>query len=151
MLPKTRDYIINVIRFLGLIDDQGKRTDEANKIFTLHEDQAFQQAFAGVVRQAYDGLFDIYKDETWTQAEGKLISYFRQADQSSEIVGGRQASTFKALASYAGRSAAGAPAAKPKSTAPKAAKTRQKKDRRRNRKVAQGRRKRALAGTSTSH
>ena len=125
--PKNESYIINVIRFLGLIDDQGKRTDEANKIFTLHEDQAFQQAFAGVVKQAYAGLFDIYKDETWTQAEGKLISYFRQADQSSEIVGGRQASTFKALASYAGRVAGGVPIAKPKMPAPKAEKAKTEK------------------------
>ena len=120
--PKNESYIINVVRFLGLIDDQGKRTDEANKVFTLHEDQAFQQAFAGVVKGAYSDLFDIHKEEAWTLAEGKLISYFRQADQSSEIVGGRQASTFKALASYAGRSGEGAPIAKPKGAAPKVAK-----------------------------
>lgn len=124
--PKNESYIINVVRFLGLIDDQGKGTAEANKIFTLHEDQAFQQAFAAVVKKAYSGLFDIYKDETWTQAEGKLISYFRQTDQSSEIVGGRQASTFKALAAYAGRSGEIVPTQKSKGTAPKAAKTKTK-------------------------
>lgn len=124
--PKNESYIINVVRFLGLIDDQGKRTDEANKIFTLHEDQAFQQVFAGVVKKAYSGLFDLYKDETWTQAENKLVSYFRQADQSSEIVGGRQASTFKALASYSGRSGEITPTPKSKGTATKTVKAKTK-------------------------
>jgi uncharacterized protein DUF5343 len=126
--PKNESYIINVVRFLGLIDDQGKGTAEANKIFSLHEDQAFQQAFAAVVKKAYSGLFDIYKDETWTQTEGKLISYFRQTDQSSEIVGGRQASTFKALASYSGRSGDVTPTPKSKGTAPKAVKTKIKQN-----------------------
>lgn len=136
--PKNESYLINVVRFLGLIDDQGKRTDEANKVFTLHEDQAFQQAFAEIVKGAYSGLFDIYKDATWTQAEGKLISFFRQADQSSEIVGGRQASTFKALASYAGRSGESAPTTKSKGTVPKIAKAKAKPDAGANLRKGQG-------------
>jgi hypothetical protein len=124
--PKNESFVINVVRFLGLIDDQGKGTDEARKTFTLHEDQAFQQAFSEVVKKAYGDLFDIHKNEAWTLAEGKLISYFRQADQSSEIVGGRQASTFKTLASYAGHISEGAPIAKPKGAAPKTAKAKTK-------------------------
>lgn len=112
--PKNESYVINVIRFLGLIDEEGKRIEKAHKIFTIHETQDFQKAFAGLVESAYSGLFDIHKEGAWTQPDGKLISFFRQADQSSELVGGRQASTFKTLASYVGRSKDPIPSAKPK-------------------------------------
>jgi hypothetical protein len=117
--PKNESYIINVIRFLGLIDDGGRKTDQASRAFTLHEDKAFQQAFAEIVKAAYKGLFEIYKEDAWTQPENKLISFFRQADQSSEIVGGRQASTFRSLAVYAGCNSDAAATQKPKSASPK--------------------------------
>jgi Family of unknown function (DUF5343) len=121
--PKNESYIINVVRFLGLIDDDGKKTATGGKAFTLHEDHAFKAEFAKIVRTAYGALFDIYGDDGWSQPDGKLISFFRQTDQSSEIVGGRQASTFKTLAVYAGRVSGTSPNQKPKSGAPKPAKS----------------------------
>jgi hypothetical protein len=124
--PKNESYIINVVRFLGLIDDAGKKTASGGKTFSLHEDQAFKAEFAKVVRTAYDALFGIYGDDAWSQPDGKLITFFRQTDQSSEIVGGRQASTFKTLAIYAGRVSGTNPNQKPKSGVTKPAKTPEK-------------------------
>ena len=101
--PNNESYIINVIRFLGIIVDEGKRADEALKVFTLHEDTEFRAAFAEMVKKAYVDLFNIYKDETWTLSESKLIAYFRQSDQTSELIGSRQTKTFRTLAMYSGR------------------------------------------------
>jgi hypothetical protein len=124
--PKNESYIINVVRFLGLIDDDGKKTASGGKAFSLHEDQAFKEQFAEIVRSAYNALFDIYGDAAWSQPDGKLIAFFRQTDQSSGIVGGRQASTFKTLAIFAGRASGTVPNQKPKSGASKPAKSQDK-------------------------
>jgi hypothetical protein len=114
LAPNNETYLINVIRFLGLIGDEGNRTDLALSTFTKHEDDAFQQAFAEIVKKAYKGLFEIYKDEAWTVPNNKLITFFRQTDQSSEAVGTRQASTFHSLAIFAGEVTETAPSPKPK-------------------------------------
>jgi acetyl-CoA carboxylase alpha subunit len=101
-----------------LIDDEGARTDKAQKAFTLHDDASFQKAFSEIVKTAYSDLFNLHGDDAWALDDSKLITFFRQTDQSSQLVGSRQASTFKALASYAGHVS---PAA---STKPKTAKAR---------------------------
>jgi hypothetical protein len=75
---------------------------------------AFQSAFAGLIETAYSSLFGIYQEETWNLTEDKLISFFRQADQSSGIVGARQAKTFKTLAIYVGRTVDTVSSPKPK-------------------------------------
>jgi len=108
--PKNESYIINVIRFLKLINEEGARTDEAHKTFTLHDPAAFQKQFGGIVKTAYSDLFELHGESAWSLGEDKLVPFFRQTDQSSEIVGRRQAGTFKALASYAGHGEPPAPA-----------------------------------------
>lgn len=100
--PKNESYIINTVRFLKLIDDKGARTDEAQKTFTLHDASSFQKAFSEIVKTAYSDLFSLHGDGAWSLDDSKLITFFRQTDQSSELVGSRQAGTFKALAAYAG-------------------------------------------------
>jgi hypothetical protein len=116
LAPHNESYIINTIRFLKLIDDKGARTVEAQKIFTLHDPAAFGTAFSNLVKEAYGDLFKLHGDNAWGLDSAKLITYFRQTDQSSELVGTRQAGTFRTLATYAGQSVATAPAAtgKPK-------------------------------------
>lgn len=100
--PKNESYIINTVRFLKLIDDKGARTEKAQKAFTLHDESAFQKAFSEIVKTAYAGLFSLHGDNAWSLDDSKLITFFRQTDQSSQLVGSRQASAFKALATYAG-------------------------------------------------
>ena len=115
--PKNESYIINTVRFIKLIDEKGARTDKAQKTFTLHEASLFTKAFSDVVQSAYAELFKLFGENAWTLDNGKLINYFRQTDQSSELIGTLQAKTFRALAVYAGRvtSPAVAPKAKTKS------------------------------------
>lgn len=98
----NESYAMNIVRFLGLIDESSKPTPEALKIFTLHDENSFQTAFSGVIEKAYRELFSLHGKDTWTLPVEQLIPFFRQTDQSSALVGSRQASTFKALAAYAG-------------------------------------------------
>lgn len=100
--PKNESYIINTVRFLKLIDDKGARTEKAQKTFTLHDTTSFQKAFSDIVKTVYADLFSLHGDGAWSLDDPKLITFFRQTDQSSELVGTRQAGTFKALAAYAG-------------------------------------------------
>jgi len=100
--PKNESYIINVIRFLGLIDDTDAKTTDAGKVFTLHDKAAFQSAFESMLQTAYKDLFGLYGNGVWNLGDDKLIPFFRQSDQTSDLVGSRQANTFKTLATYAG-------------------------------------------------
>lgn len=101
--PKNESYIINTLRFLNLIAEDGSRTAEAQRVFVIHDDDAFQVAFASMVKNAYSDLFSLHGDGAWGLDQNKLITFFRQTDHSSQLVGGRQAGTFRALAAYAGK------------------------------------------------
>jgi hypothetical protein len=91
-----------VLRFLGLIDQEGKKTTDATKIFNLHEDAAFSKAFATLVSKAYSELFDLHGESAWSLDNAALITFFRSHDETTAIVGKLQASTFKVLAAYSG-------------------------------------------------
>ncbi len=100
--PNNESYVLNVLRFLGLIDQEGKRTPEVTKIFNQHEDAAFAKALAPLVAKAYSELCKLHGDGTWTLDSGKLITFFRSHDGTTAVVGRLQASTFKVLAAYSG-------------------------------------------------
>ena len=104
--PQNESYILNTVRFIKLIDEKGARTDKGQKTFTLHDASSFAKAFTEVVKSAYAGLFQLHGEDAWTLDKARLITYFRQTDQSSALVGTLQANTFRALAGYAGQSAA---------------------------------------------
>lgn len=88
---------------MGFIDADGKKTDLGASIFTKHDDSDFQSAFAEAVKSAYSELFELHGDDAWTLERAKLIGYFRQADQTSEAIGMRQASVFQVLAGWSGK------------------------------------------------
>jgi hypothetical protein len=100
--PGNESYIVNIIRFLGFITEEDARTDKAQNLFSLHDDSEFQKSFSQIIEEAYADLFALHHDGTWQLSPQKLIAYFRQTDKTSEIVGTRQANTFKSLAAYAG-------------------------------------------------
>jgi hypothetical protein len=100
--PNNEAYVLGVIRFLGLVDDEGKKVAEVAKIFAA-SDADFKDRFAALVKDAYKGLFEQWGDPSWTLEEGKLIPFFREEDSSSALVGKRQAQTFRALAELAGK------------------------------------------------
>lgn len=100
--PKNESYVLNVLGFLGLIDQEGKKTEVASDVFKLHDDDAFTEEFSRVVRDAYKELFELHGDEAWALDSDMLIAFFRQSDDTTDLVGKRQASTFKILASLSG-------------------------------------------------
>ena len=99
--PKNESYIINILRFVGAIDVNGSKTEEAATTFTKSDDE-FRPAFEKMVKGAYSGLFELYKDDAWTLSGDKLQSFFRGTDQTSELVGKLQTATFQVLAAFAG-------------------------------------------------
>lgn len=118
LAPQNESYILNTLRFIKLIDDKGARTAEGQKTFTQHDSTAFEKAFSDLVKSAYADLFKIHGDAAWTLDSARLITYFRQADQSTELVGTRQASAFKALAIYSGKAEAPASSSRAKTKSP---------------------------------
>jgi hypothetical protein len=100
--PNNESYLINILRFIGAIEEDGNRTAEAQNTFSKHKDEEFQKAFESLVKTAYKELFDLHGDDAWKLDEDALISFFRTTDSTSAIVGKRQAGTFEALASFAG-------------------------------------------------
>jgi hypothetical protein len=104
--PHNESYIINTLRFVKLIDEKGGRTHEAQKTFTIHDPTSFSGAFSALVKTAYADLFKLHGEAAWSLNSAQLITYFRQTDQSTELVGTRQANTFRTLATYGGQTVA---------------------------------------------
>lgn len=100
----SESYVINVLRFIGMIDAQGGKTKIANEAFSKHNDAEFQSMFGTMVRLAYSELFTLHPD-AWALPIDDLISFFRTTDQTSALTGRRQAVTFQTLASLAGHGA----------------------------------------------
>lgn len=125
--PTNESYVINILRFIGVLDADGNKTAKATEVFTRHEDSDFQKGFADLVQAAYKGLFDIHGKDAWSLTSNKLIAYFRGTDHTSSIVGQRQATTFQALAALSGFSEV--PTSKSRSTSKRTAATKSDRDR----------------------
>ena len=117
--PKNESYVINVLRFLGVLDDEGKKVEAKSAAFLQHQEAAFATEIGKVVKEAYEELFELHGDDAWKLDRGALTQFFRTTDHSSDVVGSRQASTFAALASLSGQ--ADAPVQKVASTSPRKA------------------------------
>jgi hypothetical protein len=100
--PKNESYLINVLKFLNIIDDDGTPTSEARATFTQHDDSSFSKKLSGMMKDAYSDLFSLHGDAAWSLDNNTLVTYFRQSDQTSAVVGSRQATTFQTLAAFAG-------------------------------------------------
>jgi hypothetical protein len=99
--PNNESYVINILRFLGVIDPDGNRRQEALTTFSK-DDSEFQTEFGKMIEGAYQELFGLHHEKTWELPESKLVSFFRTTDQTSALTGRRQANTFQTLASLAG-------------------------------------------------
>lgn len=102
LASNNESYVINALQFLGLIDEEGKRTTEGHDILVLPDDK-FPEAFQELVKKAYSDLFEIRGEDAWTMTKSELTGYFRTTDKTSEVIGGRQASVFQVFRSLAGR------------------------------------------------
>lgn len=103
LAPKNESFVINALQFSGVIDEEGKKTSKASDVFSRHKDEDFQEGFAEMVKSAYSELFDLHGDGAWDLEKDDLIGFFRQADQTSGVIGGRQAGLFLVFATLAGK------------------------------------------------
>lgn len=99
--PANESYVVNTFRFLGLIDDEGKRIDAATDFF-YGDDAKFSAGLDEIVSRAYEPLIADHGAEVWNESRETLTTWFRVTDKTSELVGGRQAQTFLTLAALAG-------------------------------------------------
>src|SRR6266516_1081033 len=104
--PGNESSILQTLRFLKLVNDEGAKNTDAAKAFVHHEDEKFAAAFGDLVRKAYTDVFEYLGDSSWDVGKDRLITFFRESDQTSARVGEQQAATFLALAGFAGHGAA---------------------------------------------
>jgi Family of unknown function (DUF5343) len=114
--PNNESLVIGALRFIGVLDAEGKKTEVAGKVFSKG-DPDFQKGLSELIAKAYSDLFEIHGKDAWQLSADQLTSYFRSADQTSEIVGRRQSSTFQTFAGLGGYSEV--PAMKQSSSAKK--------------------------------
>ena len=118
--PSNEGYVINTLKFLGLVDPDNARTDAGVALFSTHG-EAFAPALEVIVREKYDALFELRGDESWGLDRDALISFFRQTDKTSATVGARQALTFVALASMSAKREAASKSTPANSSKPRVA------------------------------
>ncbi len=99
--PANESYIISILRFLGLIDDDGNRVEDKTGYF-FADDDSFKAGLDGTIRSAYSQVFDEMGNAALDARKDDLTHWFRASDKTSALVGQRQASTFQTLAALAG-------------------------------------------------
>lgn len=103
MASGSEGKVLSVLKYVGVLEEDSKKTAKAGAAFAQHEDAAFQAGFGELVKTAYADLFNLHGDGAWTLSTPQLISFFRSSDETSALVGQRQAVAFQALAGLAGR------------------------------------------------
>jgi hypothetical protein len=99
--PANESYVISILRFLGLIDEDGNRVEDKTEYF-FGNDDSFKSGLEGTLRGAYSQVFDEMGHGALDAPKGDLTHWFRASDKTSDLVGQRQASTFQTLAALAG-------------------------------------------------
>lgn len=102
LAPNNESSVINALQFIGIIDENGKKTELGGKVFSHHKDDEFASEFANLIKTAYSSLFDLHGENAWDLSSEELITFFRQSDQTSDVIGKRQAATFKIFAGMSG-------------------------------------------------
>jgi hypothetical protein len=123
LAPRNESSVINALQFIGLIDEEGKRTQRGHDVMIIQDETAFKKAFGDLIKDAYKELFDVWGDAAWTLPKLDLIGNFRAADKTSEVIGTRQANLFTTFAALAGHGEVPAPKTKAMGGAKKTAKS----------------------------
>lgn len=105
LASNNESYVINAIQFIGLIDEEGKRTQVGQDVLAIHKEEEFNTKFSGLIKAAYHELFELHGDVSWNLSKDDLVQFFRTTDKTSDAIGQRQASVFRIFASLAGHSA----------------------------------------------
>jgi len=99
--PANESYLINIFRFLALIDEDGKKID-ANTDFFFQSEDEFKAGLENRLSVAYADLFAERGDDAWGEGRDALATWFRVKDKTSDLIGSRQATTFLTLGAIAG-------------------------------------------------
>jgi len=123
LASKNESYVINALQFVGIIDEDGKKTSEGASVFSHHKDEEFSKSFSTLVKKAYSSLFELHGEDSWSLSNDDLITFFRQSDQTSDAIGKRQASTFRVFAAVSGHGEVPAKRASKSKASPSATKS----------------------------
>ncbi len=93
--------IINALKFVGIIGEKGKPSEEAIDIFSEKDAKKFAGKFNNLIENAYSSLFKKHKKSTWNLDREKLTNFFRETDKKAEVIAEWQAKTFMAFADLA--------------------------------------------------
>ena len=77
--PNNESYVINALQFLGVINEEGKKT-EKSKVLAIHKEEDFRKSFEALIRDAYTDLFELRGDKVWEMDGDELVHYFRQSE-----------------------------------------------------------------------
>lgn len=102
LASNNESYVINALQFVGIINEEGKKTPEATKVFSHHSDGEFSKEFSKLVEKSYSSLFELHGVGAWDLGTDDLITFFRRTDETSDAIGRRQAQTFRMFASLSG-------------------------------------------------
>lgn len=102
--PGNESYLINILRFLGVIDETGAKVDEAANAF-YGSDEHFHEGLTSLLQKAYKPVFDELGPDAWNASRESLSHWFRMVDKTTDLIGGRQASTFLTLSGVSGNGA----------------------------------------------
>jgi hypothetical protein len=100
--PSNESVVIGVLRFLGFIDEDGKKTKAGSDVFLKHDDAEFAKTLEKHVKSSYSELFELRGDEVWKVGQDILIGFFRATDETSALTAKRQAIAFETLAALSG-------------------------------------------------
>ena len=82
--PNNETYVLNILKFVGVLDAENKKAAQAVPVFNKHDDGEFQEGFGKLVQAAYKELFDLHGDDAWSLPVSRLISFFRSHDGTSD-------------------------------------------------------------------
>jgi hypothetical protein len=102
LASNNESYVINALQFIGILDEEGKRTDKGQKTLAIHKEEEFRTEFSKLVESAYSELFELRGKDAWTLSKDELINFFRTSDKTSDAIGQRQAAVFRVFATLAG-------------------------------------------------
>ena len=100
--PNNEGTVIKVLKFLNVIDKDGRKNSSAANVFLL-SDTEFQKEFGALVEGTYVALFELHSENAWQLPQDQLIVFFRRSDDTTAKVGKLQAQTFSQLAEVAGQ------------------------------------------------
>jgi hypothetical protein len=79
--PANESYVISILRFLGLIDEDGNRSEDSADYFYGGHD-VFKLGLDRTLRSAYSQVFDEMGDEALTAQRDDLASWFQECGRA---------------------------------------------------------------------